>query len=111
MQAVATRKRERFGDKYRGIILAVGFFLVLDLTALIMNFYVSSRIEGDAMLINISGRQRMLSQQVARWSASNNAPYTSRFCSSVIASLLRKLPPNPSINRTRPDGRPGELRR
>ena len=66
MQAVATRKRERFGDKYRGIILAVGFFLVLDLTALIMNFYVSSRIEGDAMLINISGRQRMLSQQVAK---------------------------------------------
>lgn len=66
MQPVERGKRQGFGGKYRGIILAVGFFLLLDLTALVMNFYVARQITSDAMLINVAGRQRMLSQQMAK---------------------------------------------
>lgn len=52
--------------KYREIILAVAFFLVFDLAVLILNFYISFQISEDAVSINLSGRQRMLSQRTAK---------------------------------------------
>lgn len=52
--------------KYREIIIAVGFFLLFDLGVLVLNFYTSFQIGQDAVGINLSGRQRMLSQRTAK---------------------------------------------
>jgi len=57
----------RFGaGKYRDIIIAVALFLLFDLGVLILNFYTSFQIAEDAVGINLSGRQRMLSQSSAK---------------------------------------------
>ncbi len=53
-------------NKYRGIILAVTLFLIFNLAVLGLNFYTSSTLDGDAVSINLSGRQRMLSQRTAK---------------------------------------------
>ncbi len=52
--------------KYREIIIAVGFFLLFDLGVLVLNFYTSYQIAEDAVGVNLSGRQRMLSQRTAK---------------------------------------------
>ncbi|OWW22418.1 type IV pili methyl-accepting chemotaxis transducer N-terminal domain-containing protein [Noviherbaspirillum denitrificans] len=56
----------RFAGKYREIILAVACFLVFDLAVLVLNFYISFQISEDALSINLAGRQRMLSQRMAK---------------------------------------------
>ncbi len=52
--------------KYREILVAVAFFLLFDLAVLVLNFYVSFRIAEDAVSINLSGRQRMLTQRLSK---------------------------------------------
>src|SRR4051812_11746637 len=52
--------------KYWKIILAVVVFMVLDLSVLALNFYTSFQIDQDTVAINLSGRQRYVSQRVAR---------------------------------------------
>lgn len=52
--------------KYREIILAVALFLILDLSVLVLNFYISYQISEDALAINLAGRQRMLSQRITK---------------------------------------------
>jgi two-component system chemotaxis sensor kinase CheA len=52
--------------KYREIIIAVALFLAFDISVLILNFYTSFQIDQDAVAINLSGRQRYVSQRVAR---------------------------------------------
>ena len=65
-QRIARRgKRFSFG-KYREIIIAVAFFLLFDLGVLVLNFYTSFKIDQDTVAINLSGRQRYVSQRVAR---------------------------------------------
>lgn len=61
-------KKQQAGtlNKYRGIILAVSLFLIFNLAVLGLNFYTSSTLDGDAVSINLSGRQRMLSQRTAK---------------------------------------------
>ncbi len=61
-----TPKRPFSFGKYREIIVAVGFFLLFDLGVLVLNFYTSFQIAQDAVGINLSGRQRMLSQRTAK---------------------------------------------
>lgn len=53
-------------NKYRGIIIAVSLFLVFNLAVLGLNFYTSSTLNDDAVSINLSGRQLMLSQRTAK---------------------------------------------
>lgn len=53
-------------NKYRGIIFAVTLFLLFNLAVLGLNFYTSSTLDSDAVSINLSGRQRMLSQRTAK---------------------------------------------
>ena len=52
--------------KYREIIIAVAFFLLFDLGVLVLNFYTSFQIAEDALGVNLSGRQRMLSQRMTK---------------------------------------------
>lgn len=52
--------------KYRGIIISVALFLLLDASVLLLNFYVSFEIADDAVGVNLAGRQRMLSQRMAK---------------------------------------------
>ena len=52
--------------KYRDIIIAVALFLLFDLGVLVLNFYTSFQITEDAVGVNLSGRQRMLSQRTAK---------------------------------------------
>ncbi|MDB5929902.1 MAG: CheA signal transduction histidine kinase [Polaromonas sp.] len=52
--------------KYREIIIAVALFLLFDLGVLVLNFYTSFKIDQDTVSINLSGRQRYVSQRVAR---------------------------------------------
>lgn len=52
--------------KYRDIIIAVALFLLFDLGVLVLNFYTSFQIAEDALGVNLSGRQRMLSQRTAK---------------------------------------------
>lgn len=59
-------RNDRYGSKYREIILAVALFLVLDLSVLLLNFYISYQISEDALAINLAGRQRMLSQRITK---------------------------------------------
>jgi two-component system chemotaxis sensor kinase CheA len=68
--AAAPRARRRrrgfkFG-KYREIIVAVAFFLLFDLGVLVLNFYTSFKIDQDTVAINLAGRQRYVSQRIAR---------------------------------------------
>lgn len=58
-------RRFDFG-KYRGIIVSVALFLLLDASVLLFNFYVSFEIADDAVGVNLAGRQRMLSQRMAK---------------------------------------------
>lgn len=52
--------------KYREIVIAVAFFLLFDLGVLVLNFYTSFKIDQDTVAINLSGRQRYVSQRIAR---------------------------------------------
>ncbi|HOY23261.1 MAG TPA: ATP-binding protein [Cellvibrio sp.] len=60
---------EKYGSKYgkyRGILMSVALFILLDASVMILNFYVSFEISADAIGINLAGRQRMLSQRTAK---------------------------------------------
>jgi len=59
------RRGFAFG-KYREIIIAVAFFLLFDLGVLVLNFYTSFQIDQDTVAINLAGRQRYVSQRIAR---------------------------------------------
>ncbi|HEX7888254.1 MAG TPA: ATP-binding protein [Ramlibacter sp.] len=64
-----TRRKARQGfrfGKYREIIIAVAFFLLFDLGVLVLNFYTSFQIDQDTVAINLAGRQRYVSQRIAR---------------------------------------------
>lgn len=52
--------------KYREIVIAVAFFLLFDIGVLVLNFYTSFKIDQDTVAINLAGRQRYVSQRIAR---------------------------------------------
>ena len=48
------------------IVFSVALFVILDLSILILNFQIAKQIDEDSLAINLAGRQRMLSQQMAK---------------------------------------------
>jgi signal transduction histidine kinase len=52
--------------KYKTIVVSVALFLIFDLGVLVLNFYISAQIRNDSVGVNLSGRQRMLSQRMAK---------------------------------------------
>ena len=63
----ATRAPRGFSfGKYREIVIAVAFFLLFDIGVLVLNFYTSFKIDQDTVAINLAGRQRYVSQRIAR---------------------------------------------
>lgn len=55
-----------FQKKYRQIIIAVSLFFLLVVSVLGLNVYISFQLEASAERVNIAGRQRMLSQRIAK---------------------------------------------
>ena len=55
-----------FQGKYKTIFLSSALFLCFDLGVLIPNFWISSQLKEDAIVINLAGRQRMLSQRISK---------------------------------------------
>lgn len=78
------------GGKYREIVVAVALFLLFDLGVLVLNFYTSFRIAEDAVGINLSGRQRMLSQRTAKALFSLEAAVQNQGPRDQDATELRK---------------------
>lgn len=52
--------------KYKGILVSVILFIILDVSVMVMNFYISYQIADDAVGVNLAGRQRMLSQRMMK---------------------------------------------
>lgn len=53
-------------SRYRSLVAAIGLFLLLDLGVMVLNLYIASEIGRDAVAINLAGRQRMLTQRLAK---------------------------------------------
>lgn len=60
------KNKYHFLERYRTIIIAIACFLIFDLGVLVINFYTSFQMKDDAIGINLSGRQRMLSQRMTK---------------------------------------------
>jgi hypothetical protein len=63
---MATSVRRSIFARYRKIILAVVVFMVADSLVIGINFYSTFKANESAVSINLSGRQRMLSQRTAK---------------------------------------------
>jgi diguanylate cyclase (GGDEF)-like protein len=50
----------------KGLMLAIALFVVLDFGTLAFGYQISKQVEQDAVAINLSGRQRMLSQRATK---------------------------------------------
>ncbi|NRB43133.1 MAG: type IV pili methyl-accepting chemotaxis transducer N-terminal domain-containing protein, partial [Pseudomonadales bacterium] len=50
--------------KYKGIIISIALFLILDASVLSLNYYISYQIADDAKTVNLAARQRMLVQRM-----------------------------------------------
>lgn len=63
-------KRKLFGhdwwQRYRDIFIMIAFFLIIDASVFIINFYISYRMSEDAISVDLAGRQRTLSQRISK---------------------------------------------
>lgn len=53
-------------ENQKRLVFLVSLFLILDFSVLALNLLLSKQLERDAMEINVSGRQRMLSQAISK---------------------------------------------
>lgn len=75
--------------KYRGILISVALFLLLDASVLLLNFFISFQIADDAVDVNLAGRQRMLSQRMTKALYALNTEYrtTGEFTQPTLDEL------------------------
>jgi len=52
--------------KYQALLLSILIFIVLDLSILLFNFYISHQIANNAVVINIAAKQEVLSQKISK---------------------------------------------
>lgn len=52
--------------KYRALLLSILVFIILDLSILIFNFYISTQIANNAAIINVAAKQEVLSQKISK---------------------------------------------
>ncbi|MBD9355310.1 diguanylate cyclase domain-containing protein [Methylomonas albis] len=57
---------EKTHGKFPAILIPVLLFILFDVVALGLNFWISAKLEKSAEAINLSGRQRMLSQSMTK---------------------------------------------
>lgn len=57
---------KHLSGKYRSIIMAIGMFILLDVSILGMNFYTSQAISKDAIGVNLAGRLSTMSQRLIK---------------------------------------------
>jgi len=55
--------------KYKLVLIPLALVMLLDLSLLAINYYVTAQIQVSANNINIAGRQRMLSQKITKLAA------------------------------------------
>ncbi|HMZ12181.1 MAG TPA: type IV pili methyl-accepting chemotaxis transducer N-terminal domain-containing protein, partial [Plasticicumulans sp.] len=48
------------------LLAAITLFVLFDLLVLAVNFWITWQVEHDALAINVAGRQRMLTQRIAK---------------------------------------------
>ncbi len=65
MESTKNPIRRRTG-RYRRILTAIGLFIVLDLIVLAATLFLSHQIVEDVATLNLAGRQRTLSQRIAK---------------------------------------------
>jgi len=58
--------KRRNTERYRPTIIAIGLFIVFDLIVLAATLFISHQILEDVVSVNLAGRQRMLSQRIAK---------------------------------------------
>lgn len=62
----ATARQRRVYEPYRKMICALACFMILDVALVVLNLGASFQSSDDALSINLAGRQRMLSQSMAK---------------------------------------------
>ena len=74
------------------LLASAALFLVFDGAVLGLGYWIAKQVEADAVTINIAGRQRMLSQRMAKallqWQFSRNQGHSDRAASTELAAAV-----------------------
>lgn len=66
-QSLSTYDRWRvYFKKYKALLLSILIFILLDISILLFNFYISERIANNAVVINVAAKQEVLSQKISK---------------------------------------------
>ncbi|MBL4659662.1 MAG: type IV pili methyl-accepting chemotaxis transducer N-terminal domain-containing protein [Alcanivoracaceae bacterium] len=66
MAVIKKPTKTKKNSRYQSLIIFITLFVVIIVAVLTINFYFSSQFSDDAKEINLAGRQRMLSQRMAK---------------------------------------------
>ncbi len=88
MKSTEPPKTPSWMGKYRSIIFAIGLFIIFDLAVLVATFFMSQQIADDTAALNLAGRQRMLSQRIAK---TIYVAETEQVSSQLSAGTLKEL--------------------